>query len=1435
MLQNKYFNILALLVCHIPLAGQAQQVSPDANIPVTPATIPAVSAYPGLTNISVNDKQNSIRTWIADQPVVNESNNVKHRQVTQFFDGLARPFQTVQKKAYSEGNDIVSQHTYDHMGRESRVYLPYLKPLATSNGQRDNYPNTSLLQFYPLSQGQQPYSETQYEASPLGRPLKQMAQGNSWVGSNRGLEMNYFTNSDHYVTNIITPIYYSIVNAFPKFRVAANGSLFNTGSYEAGTLTIATIKDEDGNVKEEVKDKKGRLLMSRILTADVIFGQPPSALFPDNYNFTIYVYDDLDQLRYVLPPGTLDLTRQTSTGGNNISFTWAINSAKLENLAYKYTYDAFGRVIEKKIPGKVVEYFVYDKRDRLVLSQDGNLRQSGKWMFRLYDGLNRPTVTALLSKSDTRASLQALATGNNFVVPHSSWLYYVYNYNPIGQAELYPATIPDAEMLAYTYYDNYGNMPNVFAANRIPAAPVGDPSIINSSYSSNTKGLVTATKVKVLDPGPGVSTWILTINYYNDKGRLIQSVTTNHLGGIEYNSNLYYYQGMPYQALNHHSNPLAQPVPGATTALNNIKLDKTYHRNLGQGGNEQVWQLQQTINDGTPYNLAYYEYDHMDRVVVKQYSVANVLQEYNIRGWIKQIHARNPMYPDSTYFRENLYYDDGFATKLFNGNIAGITWNNYGEIPADDTRRNAYGYSYDNLGRLTHAEFRNNPSLPASWVKDNKDYSVSRINYDERGNILTMWQRGMKAGPIDIDRLRYQYAPGSNQLIKVTDQVNPLATVQTPDFKDNANLPVEYTYDNNGNLLTDANKSITSITYNHLNMPVVITVQGKGTITYVYDAAGNKLRKTVYDQQAQTTEVWDYIGSFVYKNNVLQYILNEEGRSRPEVVTGGNQAGATKFVYDYFIKDHLGNVRTTLAAEPSDHEYYARHEIATANSEQLLFENIAAVRDDKPGGINMDDLKAARLNAAEPDRRIGTAIMLRVMPGDKFTIAADAYYETDEEPRDYEYTNAEEVVSSLLSTLASGTVGGKPVNETESGALINDLFSRPETVSSLEKLIEESSEKSTAPRAGLNYLFFDEQMNMLSGSGRLSVGSLSPGIFENLSVESATATEVGYILVYVDNQSVGKDVWFDDVQVLHYNTKVLDENHYYPFGLTISADAMNTTKQPHKYNGKELETSFDLQTYEYGARQYNSQIGRWNGIDPLADEYYGHSPFAYVANNPVKFIDPDGKRIVVSGDEIMSVISQLNMRYRGELSFAIDNGLLSAKKGSKELSEEANFMLEAVNNATITVNLTTISKEDMFTEDGRFRFLGEFHGNTVTKQDDGKYTVETKQSAFPTVMREMDEYYEGKPGTGITHEILESFVGGLNSQKSGKSATNAGEDKKAYYKAHDDKRVPKQSGNVYYRYYDKYGRQLEPGDEKTKTVKATFEKKGKPDKVIAER
>ena len=86
---------------------------------------------------------------------------------------------------------------------------------------------------------------------------------------------------------------------------------------------------------------------------------------------------------------------------------------------------------------------------------------------------------------------------------------------------------------------------------------------------------------------------------------------------------------------------------------------------------------------------------------------------------------------------------------------------------------------------------------------------------------------------------------------------------------------------------------------------------------------------------------------------------------------------------------------------------------------------------------------------------------------------------------------------------------------------------------------------------------------------------------------------------------------------------VEEVNHYYPYG-ALMGESENTTTQPYKYNGKELDRSFGLDWYDYGARWMDGVGGRWSSMDPLCEKYYRISPYAYCGGNPVKFIDPNG-------------------------------------------------------------------------------------------------------------------------------------------------------------------------------------------------------------------
>ncbi len=94
--------------------------------------------------------------------------------------------------------------------------------------------------------------------------------------------------------------------------------------------------------------------------------------------------------------------------------------------------------------------------------------------------------------------------------------------------------------------------------------------------------------------------------------------------------------------------------------------------------------------------------------------------------------------------------------------------------------------------------------------------------------------------------------------------------------------------------------------------------------------------------------------------------------------------------------------------------------------------------------------------------------------------------------------------------------------------------------------------------------------------------------------------------------------------VINQSGAVQQVNHYYPFG-ALFGEGVQTFGQPYRYNGKELDGFQELDLYDYGARHYDAILGRWGTVDPLAEKYYSISPYVYVANNPIRYIDPDGR------------------------------------------------------------------------------------------------------------------------------------------------------------------------------------------------------------------
>jgi len=1381
---KKVFLYAAVLL--LSSRSYAQQVSPTNNIPVvvTPGT-PASVPYPGLQNMTSIDTFNYIRTSIPDKPITSLTGNYI-RLSTSFYDGLGRPLQTVAKNAHALGSDIIQHHVYDSMGRERYQYLPIAQQAPFSHGGYMRGIETLTRNFYDnQSPDEPPYSRTDYERTPLGRTTGRLAPGAGWVGAGRGTKMDYRSNEAGEVR-------------LWKIADAAGSLPVSTTTYDAGALYVTRIEDEDGKVTFEYKDKMGRLVLRKQFAYDN--HQPETA--HNGYACTYYVYDQMGRQRFTISPQAV---AQCTISGN----TWSINAAVASGLCFQFTYDQRGRLIEKRIPGKEWEYFVYDGRDRLIMSQDGNLRANDKWQFTVYDLQDRPLFTGIYkgNATDQRAALQAGIDSGTPITDPTNLGYYHKNYSLIG---VYPTNLFNCAIRSQIYYDDYSQLtgfsydPTQFVGITLPL----DSTVLTSKYSARTRGLVTGMKTTVQDPeNPGNYTWLTTVNYYDDRARLIQSQSENIAGGIDISSNIYYFQGMLWKNILRHQNPRAQLVSDlqAGSPHTEIKLQTTSNRNLKPaGGNDMPGAVTQQIDSGLVFPLVNYSYDHLGRTVVKQMAAANVLQEYNMRGFLNHIDVANTNnIADSTHlFEENLYYDKGFGSRLFNGNIAGITWRKAGNnAPVE-----AYGYSYDMLNRLNHAEYRRKNAL-GQWSNAEYDYTASGMDYDLNGNIQHMNQRGIDPPavntPIDMDQLSYTYAAFSNQLVKVQDAVLPSATPSLPDFKDNANAAIEYSYDPNGNMLTDANKGITTaITYNEMNKPMVIQT-AEGSIKYYYDAEGNRLKKVLVPNSGPK-ETYTYIGNFVYKNDTLQYFMNTEGRARPVI----NSAGELKFTYDYFVKDHLGNVRSTVNAEPLNENYLARHEISMANVEQLVFDNIPNVRDGKPGSTDPEDRMAARLNGS--DKRIGTAIMLKTMPGDRFVISTDAFYE-DGFKQDGD-GGPEALVESLTSALMGGnTYTGVPIAELpENVRTIKMALNNPSLFGQLAQL--SANDDPDRPKAHLNVLFFDDKLQLKADKsirtqvpwdGMDGWGNFGPVPPSNVFDPGVVSDGVGVVLIFVDNESFGKDVWFDNIRIEHYTGKVLEEDHYYPYGLTVKVNENLIHKaQPYKYNGKELENRFGLEMYDYGARMQDPQLGVWHSIDPLAEQSKRWSPYNYAVDNPVRFIDPDGRWTVeINGNKAKEATQELQKSTSLKITRDEKTGQLSATGEAKTKNDKK--LLAAINDKNVDVKVT--AEDTKTTKAGRLYIGGAFGGNTVTKGANGN-TVVAEQEINPVVLEKMSTAHN-KPGADVLHEVTEAYEGALMSQKSGVSSPAAGLPGSVYPQAHNS--AANQSGPVYQRIYDASGNQLQ--------------------------
>lgn len=1276
--QTKLPILLALLfLANVSFA----QVKPNGSTqtPKT-STLPTVS-YSGT------DKVNYVRTFSLNQPLTSfptgtafntAISNGNIMQATQYVDGLGRPIETVARQALPGDKDLVQFMVYDEYGRQ--VYQPMPFQSDAGGGAMYLSPSTRQSTFLNSHYAGEDifYGKVQYESSPLNRVLKQMAPGNSWAGSSVGVSNSWRTN-----------------NATDAVRrwVAGTGSASSPGVYSNNELMVTITADEEQNQVREFTDKLGRTVLKRVQKST------GTADGRTNWLSTYYVYDDFGNLRFVLPPRAEEELSLAN---------WTWNGIDMDALAFQYTYDGRNRMVTKQVPGAGRVDMVYDKLDRLVLTQDANQRAANQWSFTKYDNLNRPAMTGFVTSTNNRATMQTQANAaavlfvsteplntSNVLEANSisisshvsgtvtyrskTTIEFLPGFDSNGQyfdTEIVPAlsseytfvqgyhdaTFPSLknyahEVISLNYYDDYGFTGTTYNSSlEVDFHPAGGSlNAVNPAQYTNATGLATGSKVKVLGTA---DQWLTSVMFYDDRGRMVQAHGDNHLGGKDISTTQYDFSGKVLNTYTKHTNPQASGSDAQTLIAKRFAYDKT----------GRLLTVAQKLNgSGSHKTIVSNSYNALGELEEKTLgnSLETLEYDYNVRGWLKGI---NKDYvasgTGSHYFGMDLSYDWGFTDNQLNGNIAGVKWRS-----KSSSKQRAYGFDYDQVNRLKEADYTQYDV--SSWANTLSDFSTT-YGYDANGNILSLTRKGVVAGTIaTIDNLTYTYMNSgkSNRLQYVNDAVNDLGQ---GDFKDLNEGTDDYDYDANGNMNRDKNKGINTsgnITYNHLNLPKTVTFTGNRTITYTYDAAGIKLKKTTNDNGTVTTT--DYAAGFIYENNALQFFGHEEGRVR--------KSGAN-LVYDYYIKDHLGNTRMTLTEATDITEYRATMETGTSSSgtnmetyEENLFLNVEEVRSTQPS-INTTDVpgftddKVAALNGSVAARRAGPAKLIAVSAGDQVSITVDSYHTGNT-------STGVQTKATMVSAIA-GLFGGQMGGGVEQQAIF-DLFDGVNTAGFLY-----SGNNSTAVKAYLNVLVFDHDFNFVSAGGFDRADQASG--YKTLS-RSVTVSQGGYVYVYLSNESTANfEVYFDNLNITHTKGAILQEDHYYPFGLNISAlSSTAPLSKPNnfKYNGKEEQTEFDLDWYDYGARNYDAQLGRFFNIDRFAEKYLGLTPYQYTANNPIFYVDANGDSIVsITRNENQIVIENSPLEDGGD-NF---NVTLTLQKGVA-LGDVTDYSAGVINDGLVSV------------------------------------------------------------------------------------------------------------------------------------------------------
>ena len=904
---------------------------------------------------------------------------------------------------------------------------------------------------------------------------------------------------------------------------------------------------------------------------------------------TDFVYDANSMLRAVLPPQAIrELVEANSNDLADLS----------GDLLYTYHYDHRFRLIEKQVPGAGTTYLVYDALDRPILSQSENLRGTGEWLFTKYDAFNRPVLTGIF---DASAAYPFWITGGPQPALSREVVQQWADENSYtGTANSDPLWEKASNLQTATWH---GYSHRVFPQNFCTVHTVS----YYDHYDFDRDGSPDYTYFVDL----GSALYAQEAAEFN-RARLTGSKVLVLDGSGTFLTTATFYDDKG-RAIQHQSNNLLGGNDREELRLD--FLGQVTHRRLthddGQGNlitvnnrytldhAGRLTTITQRINSDPEITLAHYVYNELGQLVEKnlhydQSPNGEYLQSidlgYHIRGWL-------------TNMNSDELVNDAFTTGFLDQNGNGGYPN---ELIQEMTLRAVEVMDEGGNERIE------------LLLEDKKLYLPAGMPYEPGGEseqLFTTTVNLVLAERTETDPEAYE------QLLWLQDPM-PLAF-------SNQDLTSSMSHTS---ILTEVGNAVTN----------ALTERG------IENASSQTLVAGVVD---------DYVGSKLtssWRNN------------------DNNDVFGIQFTYDQPLNgltaaaQHNGNIATATWKSASDGQR-------------------------KGYGYNYDDFN--RLTGAHYAEhttqgwnyhinRYSVSNLSYDANGNILSLKREGYLQSGNygtmDDLQYSYAgNQLQAVNDLAPN-----VGDNDFKDNGSQALVEYLYDAS------GNMIEDQNKGITVD---YNHLNLPTKVDFGGGKELLTTYDAagtkvrstvkSPGnpdvvktytngfVYQGNSLEFFATDEGRVTPLSSGSQQFQYEYHFKDHLgnlrlafadldgngSLDATSEILQEGHYYPFGLEMRYDAPPPAlgvQHAFTYNGKELNESFSLNWYDYGARNYDPQLGRWHAVDPKALDFTEYSPYNYVLNSPLKFIDPDGESpyLVGTANDITTYVALVN---RGLSNFQV--------------------------------------------------------------------------------------------------------------------------------------------------------------------------------------